>query len=206
MQKLTITQSKLVFEKLSQNHIGEYACLVYTSVSMVQKTFKIVNSGLGKILVTVDDSKRNLNLKIEEKNGLLSDNSRFIFIKNFDFECSTNSIWPTEWYKKINDSRLVLKSKEPILRIDSSNENNFGEYICLSSNSFGTAKIKLKINFNEFVIEPNSTFRHFHSLKKFKKNQKVKRKKNISGLKSIKKPQFWKNKKLVKKSKTKNIL
>lgn len=187
VQKLTKTQSKLVFERLNQNHVGEYACFVYTSVSMVQKTFKLEYNGLGRFLLTVDDSNRNLKLKIEEKNEHLGFSSRFINIKNYDFECSTNSIWPTEWYKKINDSRLVLKSKEPFLRIDRSDKNNFGEYICLSSNSFGAAKIKLKIDFNEFEIEPSSHFRHFNSLKRLRKNQKGKRKKNNKRLKKNKK-------------------
>ncbi|RNA33969.1 basement membrane-specific heparan sulfate proteoglycan core -like [Brachionus plicatilis] len=162
VERMTNTQSKLTIEKLNEVHIGKYICYVRTSVSTVRKTFELMKNKLGQVLVTIDESSRNINLGIDELNGHLGHDYGFIKIKNYDFECSTDSIWPTEWYKKINDSRLVLKTNGPVLRIDGSNAQNYGEYVCISSNTLGTARIKLKIDQNKLDIEPLSIFRPFH--------------------------------------------
>lgn len=187
VEKLTNTQSKIKIDKLDEVHIGKYACYVRTSVSTVRKTFEMKKNGLNEVTVSTDEpSDKNINLVIDELNGHSGHGFGFIKIRNYDFECSTDSIWPTEWYKKINETRLVLKSREPILRIDGSNEQNFGEYVCMSSNTFGTAKIKLKINQDEFYFETLSIFKPFYGSKRFRNKQRQKKFKNISGSRNSK--------------------
>lgn len=53
----------------------------------------------------------------------------------------------------------ILNPNFSILTIDSSNQKDFGHYVCTSLNTFGTAEISLKISQNGIEIADSSTYK-----------------------------------------------
>ncbi len=85
---------------------------------------------------------------------------------SYTFECITDSIWPVKWRKLHNKNNIHDEEnenndhhntgyiiKKSTLRFSSLSRQDFGEYLCVSSNLFGKTAAKLVISENGFDVK-----------------------------------------------------
>ncbi len=87
--------------------------------------------------------------------------------KTYVFDCITDSIWPVKWRKLHNRNSIHDEEndnadhsvnagyviKKSTISFDSLSHQDFGEYVCVSSNLFGKTAAKLVISENGFDIK-----------------------------------------------------
>ena len=118
-------------------------------------------------------------------------------------------MWPVYWTKydpELNTTRVVHSNsgqvfvKKSTLVFKSLNENDFGVYICSSSNHLGSSEIKLIIDHNGISLSPlqTQTYQADKRLNRLKSNKNKKNKK-LFGI-ELRKNRFKNRTKLLKKS------
>ncbi|CAF0767900.1 unnamed protein product [Brachionus calyciflorus] len=152
IERLTPYQSKLNIPKINDHYVGEYGCYVYASTGTIRQIFEITKI-LDGYKILVNEPVKNINLTIEKVNG--PEKNDKIIGNSFEFDCITDSIWPVEWYKKINSSRKKLITKNSILKFKNLSEIDLGDYVCVSTNNLGIWEIKLEIQPLSYKIDLN---------------------------------------------------